>query len=75
MTIPKNEKIWVTHKDSEGNVKYIVTSKVDDRTLYFLHSFDGEKLMKVAKNKNPLAFHKIIEENSKITNSKGMKTI
>ena len=60
---PKNEKLWVTCKDAEGNIRYIITSKVDDRTLYFLHSWDGGKLVRVGKNKEVSALYKIMDTN------------
>lgn len=57
--VPKNEKVWVSYL-SKGSVKYIIVSKILDRSTYYLYEIKNGKLSKVSKNANPLEFEKLI---------------
>lgn len=50
--IPKTERIWVKRITEKGETYYI-TSK-DTRDYYFLYKMDGDKAIKLGKDKSPL---------------------
>lgn len=50
--IPKTERIWVKRITEKGETYYI-TSK-DTRDYYFLYKMDGDKAVKLGKDKSPL---------------------
>ena len=58
---PKGEKIWVSYIDQEGGIKYIVTSKTNNRDVYFLYEVGNDGLTKISKNKNPSEFERMVE--------------
>lgn len=51
--IPRTERIWLTSQ-TEGGETYYITSKENDRNMYFLYRLDGEKAVKVGKAKSPV---------------------
>lgn len=56
MKPPKGQTLWVSYRDANGKVKWIVTSD-PMRTMYFLYRVDpGEKLVKVKQSKSPKDF-------------------
>lgn len=51
---PKNECAWLTEFDCDGVPQYLITSKINNRDVYFLYKvLDGRKLEKISKGKNP----------------------
>lgn len=50
--IPKTERIWVRYTTAQGEV-YLTTSKESDRSMYYLYKMDGDKAVKLGKNKSP----------------------
>ena len=57
---PKGQTLWVSYRDANGKVRWIVTSDLM-RTMYFLYRVDpGEKLVKVKQSKSPVGFQKIV---------------
>lgn len=53
MKVPKNHKVWVTICET-----YIITTKENDRSKYFLYKIDNNKLEKIGENRNPLELEK-----------------
>jgi len=51
-TYPKGEIVWVSHHDTNGNLKYITTSK-PARDYYFLYELRDGKFVKLGKDHNP----------------------
>ena len=51
--IPKTERIWVRYTTAKGEV-YLTTSKESDRSMYYLYKMDGDKAVKLGKNKSSL---------------------
>ena len=52
--IPKNEILWVTYYDNEGNPSYVMTSK-ELRDKYFLYAvLDDGEVKKVSTGKTPV---------------------
>lgn len=58
--IPKTERIWETRVTTGGKTYYI-TSK-EDRLTYCLYRMDGDKAVKMGKDKSPGKLIKSIEE-------------
>lgn len=52
--IPSTEHIWLQLKTESGNMYYI-TSKTNDRSLYFIYKIENDKATKLGKGKDPLA--------------------
>jgi len=51
----KGEIIWVRGCDSDGTLRYVITSnKTRDR--YFLYSLENDEWRKIAKARSPSAF-------------------
>lgn len=48
----KGERIWTTYSDIKGTMKYVITSKKNDRTVYFLYKISDGKYERVGKNKD-----------------------
>lgn len=55
-----NHTTWASYI-RDGKVKYIVTSKTNNRDFYFLYKIDGDKYTRVAKAKSPLDLENHIE--------------
>jgi hypothetical protein len=56
---PKGEMVWVSYWDSNNELKYITTSKIGDRTWYYLYEIKDGKQTKISKSKNPNDFNEI----------------
>ena len=50
--IPKIEKVWVKRTTEDGSV-YYTTSKVNDRSYYYLYKLIDGKAVKLGKSKSP----------------------
>lgn len=50
--LPKNEHVWVTYFDAEGNPRFIITSK-PLRDQYFLYGVTESGLKKLGKSTSP----------------------
>lgn len=46
---PKGEVCWVGYCDRDGNVRYVITSKLNNRDVYFLYANNGGKLERIGK--------------------------
>lgn len=59
MTIkyPKGEIVWVSYRNSDGELAFIITSK-PIRDLYFLYEVVDKEFKKVGKSKNPVELEK-----------------
>lgn len=51
---PKNERVWVGYYNSKQELRFIVTSKRDNRDWYFIYELKGDSFVKLGKSKNPL---------------------
>lgn len=58
--IPKTERIWETRVTTGGKT-YCITSK-EDRLTYYLYRLDGDKAVKMGKDKSPGKLIESIEE-------------
>lgn len=52
-TYPKGETVWVRYLGRDGALKYIMTSKIGDRSTYYLYELDGTVFKKLSRGKNP----------------------
>ena len=50
--IPKTEKVWVKRTTEDGSV-YYTTSKVNDRSYYYLYKLVDGNAVKLGKSKSP----------------------
>lgn len=50
---PKNERVWVGYYTREQDLRFIVTSKRDNREWYFIYELHGDAFTKLGKSKNP----------------------
>lgn len=66
---PKGEQIWVSYFDTEKKLRFIVTSKENNRDYYFLYEFAGARLSKIGKARSP----KELEEKFKVRLSEGLQ--
>ncbi len=55
----KCERIWTTYSDIKGTMKYVITSKKNDRTVYFLYKISDGKYERVGKNKDPTVLDEV----------------
>lgn len=52
--LPKNEIAWVTYRDSNSRPAFVITSKENNRQMYFIYSVSAEgELKKIGKSSNP----------------------
>ena len=56
---PKGERLEVSYLDSNGKHEYICTTKISDRSIFFLYKVEKDKLTKIMKSSNPNDFKKI----------------
>ena len=54
MNYPKDEKVWVSYRTENGELRFILTSKQQSRDVYFLYEVDGNSFKKLGKSKSPL---------------------
>ena len=50
---PKGEKVWVEYCDAQKDLRFIMTSKENNRDFYFLYELVGGKFMKLGKARSP----------------------
>lgn len=54
MTVPKGEVVWVTYYDMDHKIRFIITSKANDRSYYYIYLVDREGHMKkLGKSSSP----------------------
>ena len=51
--IPQNEIVWVERISKTGE-SYYITSKADNRKLYYLYKLNGDKAVKIGKAGTPV---------------------
>lgn len=52
---PKGEIVWVRGCDSDGTLRYVITSN-KTRDYYFLYTQDNGEWRKIAKARSPIFF-------------------
>lgn len=50
--LPKNETLWMTRVTENGEV-FFITSKEDDRRMYFLYKVDALRPARIGKARTP----------------------
>ena len=50
---PKGERGWVSYYDPNGELLFIMTSKENDRSWYFLYKIENGKMVKLGKAHTP----------------------
>lgn len=51
--IKSGEKAVVTECNSNGEVQYVITTKQNDTSWYYLYKFENDKLIKMGRAKTP----------------------
>lgn len=62
---PKGERIWVGYYDPQKNLRYIMTSKENNRDHYFLYELVNSQFVKLGKARSP----KELEDKFKLSES------
>lgn len=60
---PKGERPWVGYYDTKHDLRYLITSKTNDRSYYFLYEVANGVLKRLGKSRSP----KELEKNLKFT--------
>lgn len=63
---PKGETVWVSYRTAKNEKRFIITSKDDDRTWYFLYELQGDTFKKLGKSKSPVELEEKFEVRSKL---------
>lgn len=50
---PKGETVWVGYYDVSGDLRFILTSKDNNRDFYFLYEFIDGRFNKLGKSRSP----------------------
>lgn len=50
---PKGERGWVSYYDPAGGLLFILTSKENDRSWYFLYKIEDGKMKKLGRARTP----------------------
>lgn len=50
---PKGEKVWVGYYDTQKNLRFIMTSKENNRDFYFLYELVDGQFKKLGKARSP----------------------
>lgn len=50
---PKGERGWVSYYNPSGELLFIMTSKENDRSWYFLYKIENGKMVKLGKAHTP----------------------
>ena len=53
MKYPKGERGWVSYYNPTGDLLFIMTSKENDRSWYFLYKIEDGKMKKLGKARTP----------------------
>lgn len=60
--IPKNQKLWVSERDIDGKLIYVVISNKTETTYYLYKVGKNNELKKVETNSIPVFKHKITDK-------------
>lgn len=50
---PRGETVWVGYYDVRKNLRFIMTSKENDRSLYFLYKLVDGRFKKIGRAQSP----------------------
>lgn len=51
---PKGETVWVQYHAAAGVLKYILTSKTEDRNIYYMYALVNGTFQKLGRGKSPV---------------------
>lgn len=71
---PKGERGWVSYYSPDGELLFILTSKENDRSWYYLYRVEGDKMIKLGKARTPPELEEKYGVNEATHGSKGNKT-
>lgn len=64
---PKGEKVWVGYYDAQKNLRFIMTSKENNRDFYFLYEFVDGQFKKLGKARSQKELEDKFEVSSKLS--------
>ena len=63
---PKGETVWVSYRTTKNETRFILTSKSDDRSWYFLYELQGDTFKKLGKSKSPYELEEKFNVNARL---------
>lgn len=63
---PKGERPWVGYYNTKHDLRYLITSKTNDRSYYFLYEVANGELKKLGKSQSPKDLEKKFEVHKKL---------
>ena len=64
---PKGEKVWVGYYDTQKNLRFIMTSKENNRDFYFLYELVDGQFKKLGKARSPKELEDKFEVSKKLS--------
>lgn len=64
---PKGEKVWVGYYDTQKNLRFIMTSKENNRDFYFLYELVDGEFKKLGKARSPKELEDKFEVSAKLS--------
>jgi len=64
---PKGEKVWVGYYDTQKNLRFIMTSKENNRDFYFLYELVNGEFKKLGKARSPKELEDKFEVSAKLS--------
>ena len=67
---PRGEMVWVRYCLKDGTMKFMLTSKKQNRDFYFLYEVIDDKLVKLGRSKSPPELERKFEVHKKLKPAK-----
>lgn len=64
---PKGETVWVGYYDTQKNLRFIMTSKENNRDFYFLYELVDGQFKKLGKARSPKELEDKFEVSKKLS--------
>lgn len=64
---PKGEKVWVGYYDTQKNLRFIMTSRENNRDFYFLYELVDGEFKKLGKARSPKELEDKFEVSAKLS--------
>lgn len=53
ISVPKGERAWLSYMNEAGDLQYIITTKSNDRKMYYRYNIVNGKCVKAGRNQDP----------------------
>ena len=71
MKNPKGESVWVRYYDADGVLRFIMTSKENNREYYYLYECAGSELKKLGRSRSPKDLEEKFDVENKLKGAAG----